>query len=395
MRIEITSMQEADTVAWDRFVHDCGHGNPYQLSACRSAILRGYSHNAYYLIARASSAGHGTNEKRNKNLITASSNAMITDSVVGVLPLIHIQHRMFGNSLVSMPYFDAGGVVAEDRITERRLIENALRLADERDIPIVELRQYRPLSCVIEQGLTREALRSAQREAIDIPGWIVSMTAAGNKVRMLLELPQNPDELMQSFDAKLRSQIRKSKKNGLTAICGGVELLDDFYSVFAVNMRDLGSPVHSKQFIRQILLNNPESTRVFIVYGQNVPIACGLTLGFNNILSNPWASSIRRYSRLSPNMLLYWSMLEYACQNKYRAFDFGRSTVGEGTYRFKEQWGAKPTPLYWYRFAHDNNFVSGIDQNKGRMHRVMEIWKRLPVPVTRILGPMIRRYISL
>ena len=33
---------------------------------------------------------------------------------------------------------------------------------------------------------------------------------------------------------------------------------------------------------------------------------------------------------------------------KYAFFDFGRSSEGEGTYKFKKQWGAKPTPLVWY-----------------------------------------------
>jgi serine/alanine adding enzyme len=160
-------------------------------------------------------------------------------------------------------------------------------------------------------------------------------------------------------------------------------------------MRDLGSPVHSKQFILQILLNFPESARLFIVYGQGVPMACSLTLGFNDVLSNPWASSLRRYSQFSPNMLLYWTMLEYACQKNYRVFDFGRSTVGEGTFRFKEQWGAKPASLYWYRFEHDNHSAADTGQDKNRMTRAVELWKRLPVPVTRYLGPKIRRYISL
>jgi hypothetical protein len=124
-------------------------------------------------------------------------------------------------------------------------------------------------------------------------------------------------------------------------------------------------------------------------------MACSLTLGFNGLLSNPWASSLRRYGPFAPNMLLYWTMLEHACRHGYRTFDFGRSTVDEGTYRFKEQWGAKPAPLHWYKFSRDDLSSSELTSDGRWMNRAIECWKRLPVPVTRVLGPKIRRYISL
>jgi hypothetical protein len=94
-------------------------------------------------------------------------------------------------------------------------------------------------------------------------------------------------------------------------------------------------------------------------------------------------------------MLLYWSMLEHACRNGYQTFDFGRSTVDEGTYRFKEQWGAKPAPLYWYKFSRNGGAIDEASPNGGWLARASECWKRLPVPLTRVLGPKIRPYISL
>lgn len=200
---------------------------------------------------------------------------------------------------------------------------------------------------------------------------------------------------MRSFKAKLRNQIRKPMKDGLEMKIGGINLIDDFYEIFVTNMRDLGSPVHSKQFILQVLLNFPDRARIFIVYKQGIPMACSLTLGFNEVISNPWASSLRRYSHFAPNMLLYWAMLEYACQQGYQRFDFGRSTVDEGTYRFKEQWGARPAPLYWYRFVHDSHLATTLAAEKRSMRWAIECWKHLPIPITRVLGPMIRRYISL
>jgi FemAB-related protein (PEP-CTERM system-associated) len=212
---------------------------------------------------------------------------------------------------------------------------------------------------------------------------------------LALPLPEDPEALMRSFKSKLRSQIRKPAKEGLKTVNGGMDLLEDFYRVFAQNMRDLGSPVHHKRLITAVLRGFPEAARLFIVYGNDTPLACGLCIGYREVLANPWASSLRRYSRLSPNMLLYWAMLEFACQAGYRYFDFGRSVPGEGTYRFKEQWGAIPQTLYWYKLSASPATALAGRSEKEKMKRAIEYWKKLPVSVTKVLGPQIRKYISL
>ncbi len=389
-------MHENRRLSWDRFATDHGNGCPYQLSAWTEVIARSYSHDTAYLIAMSARGDANVKVTRiNDDAGKAGRDAIGDDIVLGVLPLVHIKHWLFGNSLVSMPFCDAGGILARDGLVERKLVEHGLRIANALHVPVLELRQYQPLACLDDYGFCSDASPHGQRVVRTVPGWRVSTTAAGHKVRMLLALPENPDALMQSFKAKLRSQIRKPIKDGLIVKIGGVDLLDDFYDVFAANMRDLGSPVHSKRFIQQILLGFPERANIFVVYGKSVPMACSLTLGFNGMLSNPWASSLRRYSQFAPNMLLYWAMLEHACLQGYRAFDFGRSTVDEGTYRFKEQWGAKPAPLYWYKFDRDNLSSNEITSASPWMNRATECWKRLPVPVTRVLGPKIRQYISL
>jgi serine/alanine adding enzyme len=395
MQIDISLAQENHGLGWDRFATDNASGCVYHLLAWKNAIARSYSHDTDYLIATSARNGANASLTRAGGPGGVAPDSTGGGAVLGILPLVHIRHWLFGNSLVSMPFCDAGGVLAADGLVERMLVEHGLRGADSLKVPVLELRQYRPLACFDDQEFCGEASPHGQREVRAVPGWRVSVATLGGKVRMLIGLPGSPDELMQSFKAKLRSQIRKPIKDGLTVKIGGVELLDDFYDIFAANMRDLGSPVHSRQFILQILLGFPERAKVFVVYGEGVPMACSMTLGFNGVLSNPWASSLRQYGRFAPNMLLYWSMLEYACQQGYATFDFGRSTVDEGTYRFKEQWGAKPAPLYWYRFSRESRPSSETTSESRWMIRASECWKRLPVRVTRILGPRIRQYISL
>jgi serine/alanine adding enzyme len=118
-------------------------------------------------------------------------------------------------------------------------------------------------------------------------------------------------------------------------------------------------------------------------------------IGFDKVLRNPWAASLRRYASLSPNMLLYLRMLEYACDRGFGAFDFGRSTVGEGTYKFKEQWGAVPVPLYWYFLSLDGKPLNRETSGVKRLGIARHCWRQLPLIVTKVMGPRIRKHISL
>ena len=137
-----------------------------------------------------------------------------------------------------------------------------------------------------------------------------------------------------------------------------------------------------------------ERARLFVVYKDGVPIACSLVAAGNDALVNPWASFNKTYRACAPNMLLYWSMLEFAIANKYSFFDFGRSTKDEGTYRFKEQWGAKPEPLTWYFRYRAGNRAGRESEGKNKA-RFIALWRKLPLVVTHVLGPVIRKRIPL
>jgi FemAB-related protein (PEP-CTERM system-associated) len=212
---------------------------------------------------------------------------------------------------------------------------------------------------------------------------------------MLLELPRSKEELLKSFKAKLRSQISRPQKEGMTTIIGKAELIDSFYKVFSINMRDLGSPVHSKKLLKEICDILNYNVRIGIVNYENTPVAAGLIFCFRDTVEIPWASSLKQYNKLSPNMLLYWSLMEYACDNGFTYFDFGRSTPEEGTYKFKEQWGAKPWPLYWQNIVFNGHPVSQNDLKKSDFGRASHYWKKLPVPISNMIGPLIRKHISL
>ena len=288
-------------------------------------------------------------------------------SISGVLPLVQLKSLMFGNQLVSMPYFNYGGVCADCETDRDKLIDHAIVLLKDLKGNHIELRQ--------EYSLNN------------------GFPVRTSKVSMRLELTKSPEDLWKGFPSKLRSQIKKPIKEGMIVRFGRYDELDNFYQVFSVCMRNLGTPIHKKSFFKNILDHFPGDTWICNVYHKGMAVASGFLTGFKNRMEIPWAGAIKRYNRLSPNMLLYWSSLEFACNKGFAVFDFGRSTKGEGTYHFKQQWGAAPIQLNWHYWVKNNGPIPDISPRNKKYRLAIQLWKKLPVPVTKILGPPIVRNI--
>ena len=103
---------------------------------------------------------------------------------------------------------------------------------------------------------------------------------------------------------------------------------------------------------------------------------------------------MREYFSKCPNNLLYWHAIQDGCANGFKMFDFGRSSVGSGTYEFKRQWGAQPVPLFWHVLSDDDRQGNTIDGTSMKYRLFREIWRRLPIDVTVTIGPQIRKYLT-
>jgi FemAB-related protein (PEP-CTERM system-associated) len=211
-----------------------------------------------------------------------------------------------------------------------------------------------------------------------------------SKVHMRLQLPTTGELLWKGFDPKVRNQVRKGEKGNFTVAWGGAELLDGFHDVLCENMRDLGSPVYGKGLFSAILSTFQGAAEICLVRDGATPVAAALLLHGWGITEVPTASSLKGYNPSNVNMLMYHHLLRRAVERGQRVFDFGRSTTDASTFRFKKQWGAAPHPATW-QYCVLRGSVGDMRPDNPRYDRAIRLWKRLPVGLTRRLGPLLVR----
>ena len=291
-------------------------------------------------------------------------------AMVGQLPLVWQSSRLLGRRLISLPWFDTAGVLADDVAARDVLLVAAREAAARRQVPVVELRQS---------------------QAVD--GWPLGDT---DKALLRLRLTADPDELWRGLSAKVRNQVRKGEKSGLTVERSrdsddALRLLPEFFRIYATNMRDMGSPSHSERFLAKVVESFPQKCRIAIVRVEGRAIGGGLTLASGPCVEIPWASSLRKFGALCVNHVMYWHLLRDACLAGCEWFHFGRSTIDSGPFHFKKQWGAEAVPLAWHTWNEGQQ--GGAPRNSQKLQTASRLWQRLPLAVARRLGPHLIRHL--
>jgi FemAB-related protein (PEP-CTERM system-associated) len=344
MRVEECRFRAGEDLTWDAYVSGHGDASYCHRAGWRRVIERSYRHTPFYLWAL-------DGQRR----------------VRGVLPLVLFRDALGARSVVSLPFLDEGGVCADSDEVRMALWQMAVEVSRRYKARFLELRQ---------------------RVATGLP-----LEPAGSKVVVVLELEREAEAMWKRLDSRMRNHIRKATNSGLSSSWCGIEGLDEFYSVFATNMRDLGSPVHSRRFFASILEEFADSTRLLVVRDGSQPVAGGVCMFFRGTVIVPWASSLREWRSKCPSNLLYWDVIRFACEKRISWLDFGRSSPGSGTYTFKMQWGGLERPLHWGRAGRaGSRSPAGADD--ARYAWALRAWQRLPVSVATTLGPFLRRYLS-
>jgi FemAB-related protein (PEP-CTERM system-associated) len=331
---------------WDTFVRAQRGWTHFHLYGWKTVIERVFRHECLYLAAREPG----------------------TDKIVAILPLVRVRSVIFGHYLVSMPFVNYGGPLGTDDGI-RRLTEEAVALASKGRARLLEL-----------------------RSRVDLP---IDLPVSHRKLTVVLDMMPDPVKLFASLPAKLRSQIKRPRKEGIE-VRFGRDQVGAFHEVFAQHMRDLGTPVQSRALFEAIADVFPDDVHFAVAYHQNLPVACGCGFRWADEFEITWASALRSHKAMSPNMLVYWELMERLAGAGVTLFNFGRCTKDSGTYKFKMQWGGREEPLWWYQRASEPSAAGQAatpSQDKGIFAVATRVWQRLPVPLTNRLGPHIVRFL--
>ena len=333
MTTPLRILPATDGAEWNRFVEDAPDGSTFHRWEWRAVYQASYGHDTPYLAAYRG------------------------DALVGVLPLVRVRSLVFGHYLISSPFVSYGGPLG-DATAQRALSSHAASIAN--GAKLVELRSRQPIE--------------------------TDLTLVSRKITVVCDLVAGDyDATFKRFDSKLRSQIRRAERDGVT-VRFGRDQAGAFHRVFAEHMRDLGSPAHGQEFFERLADALGDRAWIGVAYLGDTPIAGGFAIENGREVEISWASALRRHSRIAPNMALYGAFIRRACERGFAVFNFGRCTPESGTHKFKRQWGSRDEALAWYQRSASGDMGAPPNPDQGAFALAVKVWQKLPLALTGPLG---------
>ena len=336
----VKSLDEATMRLWDNFVTEHPEGTFFHRAGWKRVIERTFRHECHYLYAE--SAG----------------------SIIGVLPLVHVKSRLFGNSLVSTGFTVGGGPLVLRPEALARLEDGAIDLADRLKVDFIEYRVRNP---VHDDWTVKPNLYVGFRREIDA----------------------NPEKNLAEIPRKQRAMVRKGIKAGLESrVDTDTETV---HRIYAISVRNLGTPVFPRSLFDNLREEFGDDIDIVTITNDGEPVASVLNFYFRDQVLPYYGGGTLGARKVAGNDFMYWEVMRRAGERGYKIFDFGRSKVGTGAFSFKKNWGFEPEPwTYEFKLCRIDD-IPDINPLNPKYRMFINAWKRLPVPIANIIGPHIVR----
>jgi FemAB-related protein (PEP-CTERM system-associated) len=344
MPLTCRPLDDASAPAWDAFVKARPEGTFFHLSGWRHIIARAFGHPSHYVLAERDGA------------------------IVGVLPLGQVKTRLFGHSLISVPFCVYGGPLAADMEALTALEAHAAGLMRRLEAPVLEFRwRDEPPPFDPAQWQTRSDLYVTFRKPF-----------TGDDAANLKAVPR-----------KQRAMVRKGIDRGLVSVIDTDT--SRLHRIYAESVRNLGTPVFGRRFFEILMETFRDEVDIVTVLDGSTAIASVLSFYFRHEVL-PYYGGGRAIARERyGNDFMYWEVMRRAASRGFRLFDFGRSKVGTGSFAFKKNWGFVPSPMHYsFRLAPGAS-IPDTNPLNPKYRLMIAAWKRLPLPVANLIGPHVVR----
>jgi FemAB-related protein (PEP-CTERM system-associated) len=334
-----------ETAAWDSFVRAHPDATFFHLAAWREVIQSAFGHRPYYVAAAQDGA------------------------IVGVLPLVQVKTRLFGHTLISNPFCVYGGPLAATPEASRALADHAAGLRETLGAAACE---FRFLSAPPEDYLdsawaARDALYVTFRRAI----------AADDEANL------------KAIPRKQRAVVRRGIERGLTATAD--RDVDTLYAIYAESVRNLGTPVFARRYFRVLGKVFGDAMDVVTVRDGATPVAAVMNFYWRDEVIPYYGGGTAQARACGGNDFMYWEVMRRGAARGCRTFDFGRSKQGTGAFAFKKNWGFSPAPLHYRVLVAPGQAVPEVNPTNPKYRLMIAAWKRLPLPVANLIGPILVR----
>jgi FemAB-related protein (PEP-CTERM system-associated) len=328
----------ADATRWDAFVNRCPEATFFHRTQWREIIESVFRHRTYYLYAE--NAGE----------------------IVGVLPLAHVASRLFGSSLVSLPFCVYGGAAVTNPAARVALHRHAFELASSLEVGHLEMRN---------------------REVTE-PGWLSRDLYATFRKALL----PDPEANFEEIPSKRRNMVRRAAKAGLRAVVN--DSMDQFFPLYADNVHRHGTPPFPKRYflaLANAFGRDQEILTVLDATGRAV--ASAFLFYFRDEIIPYYVGDCVEARNLAANDFMYWEIIRHAAARGCRTFDWSRSKKGTGSFEFKKNWGFAPQPLHYEYLLVRGKRVPEHNPLNPKYRLLIKLWQRLPLPLANLIGPHI------
>jgi len=305
--------------------------------------------------------------------------------VTGILPALEVRSRLTGNRLVSLPFSDVCGPLANDDESADLLLREALRQRETRRLAFYELRGT-PLVAGQDpqtaEGGDPRVIGEFQRQE-HFYGYEVPLSGDTEAVRM-------------TFSKKsIRQSISKSLKLGVEVRRGeGAADLRLFYNLYALNRKRHGIPPQPLRLfnrIFEVMRGSPEAS-LYIAQFEGQCAAALIVFRFRGVAYAKYEGVDETYRRVLPVNPMIWQSIQDACAAGDRFFDFGRTAAdNRGLNDFKGRWGTQQRTLPYF-FNPPSEGLSVVKSDSLKYRLFTGVFRRMPLGLSIRIGDKIFRH---